>query len=224
MINDFKNMSHTGFFTSYFSESSEISEKLLAQKGKISHIVDVLFAAWQKGRWVFVCGNGGSAGTATHFVADLIKTTVSAPQEKGLRAVALADNIPLMSATTNDWGWHEAYNGILNTYWEKGSIVFAFSVHGGSGKDRAGIQSQNLLRALQFAKDHGGTAIGISGFDGGAMKTLADISVVVPSNSVALVESFHVVLFHLVTFRLKELITQSHAALREKPRRRAASR
>lgn len=203
-------MSHTGYSTEYLRESAAISERLLKQTEAISRITDVLFDAWKKGRWVFVCGNGGSAGTATHFVGDLIKTTVSGPEERGLRAIALSDNIPLISATMNDWGWHEAYNGVLNTYWSKGSIVIAFSVHGGSGKDKAGIQSQNLLRALQFAKEHGGTAIGISGYDGGAMKDVADISVVVPAHSVPLVESFHVVLFHLITFRLKELISEAH--------------
>lgn len=217
-IKNFKNMSHTRFTTTYLAESAEISRKLLDQNKAISRVVDALFDAWKKGKWVFVIGNGGSAGTATHFVADLIKTTVSAPEEKGLRAIALADNIPLISATTNDWGWHEAYNGILNTYWEKGSIVIAFSVHGGSGKDKAGIQSQNLLKALQFAKDNGGTAIGISGFDGGAMKDIADISVVVPTHSVPLAESFHVVLFHLITFRLKELLARAHTKMRRKGR------
>ncbi|TSC55308.1 MAG: D-sedoheptulose 7-phosphate isomerase [Parcubacteria group bacterium Greene0416_79] len=187
-------------------ESADISEKLLKQTKAISAVVDVLFNAWKKGKWVFVIGNGGSAGTATHFVGDLIKTTIEHPHEKGLRAIALADNVPMISAAVNDWGWHEAYTGILNTYWSKGSIVIAFSVHGGAGKDKAGAWSQNLLKALQFAKDNGGVAVGISGFDGGAMKDIADISVVVPAHSTPLVESYHVVLFHLITFRLKELI------------------
>ena len=199
-------MSHTAFATSYLTESAEISRKLLDQNKSIARVVDALFDAWKKGCWVFVCGNGGSAGTATHFVGDLIKTTIEEPHEKGLRALALADNIPMLSAAVNDWGWHDAYTGILNTYWSKGSIVIAFSVHGGAGKDKAGAWSQNLLKALQFAKDNGGTAIGISGFDGGAMKEIADISIVVPAHSTPLVESYHVVLFHLITFRLKELI------------------
>lgn len=199
-------MSHTAFATTYLTESADISRKLLEQNKTISRVVDALFDAWKKGRWVFVLGNGGSASTATHFVGDLIKTTIEHPHERGLRAVALVDNIPMLSAAVNDWGWHDAYTGILNTYWSKGSIVIAFSVHGGAGKDKAGKWSQNLLKALQFAKDNGGVAIGISGFDGGAMKDIADISVVIPAHSTPLVESFHVVLFHLITFRLKELI------------------
>ena len=180
-------MSHEGYSEAYLKESAEISENLLKQTKAISRVVDVLFDAWKKGKWVFVIGNGGSAGTATHFVGDLIKTTIEHPHEKGLRAIALADNITMISAAVNDWGWHEAYTGILNTYWSKGSIVIAFSVHGGAGKDKAGAWSQNLLKALQFAKDNNGTAIGISGFDGGAMKDIADVSVVVPAHSTPLV-------------------------------------
>ncbi len=209
-------MSHATFATNYLTESADISKKLLKQNKAISRVVDALFDAWKKGKWVFVIGNGGSAGTATHFVGDLIKTTIEHPHERGLRAIALADNIPMISAAVNDWGWHEAYTGILNTYWSKGGIVIAFSVHGGAGKDKAGAWSQNLLKALQFAKDNGGTAIGISGFDGGAMKELADISVVVPAHSTPLVESYHVVLFHLITFRLKELIRNASVRKRKK--------
>lgn len=206
-------MSYTDYVQTYLTESAAISKRLEEQSGAISRVVDVLFEAWRNGTWVFVIGNGGSAGTATHFVADLVKTTVNSPEEKGIRAIALADNIPLVSAATNDWGWPDVYQGALNTYWERGSVVIAFSVHGGSGGDKAGTWSQNLLKALQFAKDHGGTAVAFSGFDGGAMKNLADISVVVPADSTPLVESFHVVLAHLIAFRLKELI---HGASRQK--------
>lgn len=192
----------------FLEDSAKVSLLLKKQNKAISQVVEALFNAWKNGNWVFVVGNGGSAGTATHFVGDLIKTTIDRPEHKGLRAVALGDNIPMISAATNDWGWHDAYTGVLNTYWSKGGVVIAFSVHGGAGKDKGGAWSQNLLKALQFAKDNGGTAIGISGFDGGAMKDLSDISVVVPADSTPLVESFHVILFHLITFRLKELISK----------------
>lgn len=194
----------------YLKNSAEISKKLLKQSKAISAVVDVLYEAWKKGRWVFVLGNGGSAGTATHFVADLVKTTITSQKDKGIKAIALADNIPLISAATNDWGWNDVYAGALNTYWEEGSVVIAFSVHGSSGSDKAGAWSQNLLKALQFAKDNSGIAIGISGFDGGAMKKMSDISLVVPSDSTPLVESFHVVLFHLITFCLKEKIAKAN--------------
>lgn len=81
-------------------------------------------------------------------------------------------------------------------------------MHGGSGTDLGGQWSQNLLKGLQYIKDRGGKTIGLSGFDGGPMKTLVDIPIVVPAYSTPFVESFHVVLHHLIVFRLKEMIAE----------------
>jgi D-sedoheptulose 7-phosphate isomerase len=150
-------------------------------------------------------GNGGSASTATHFTCDLSKVTI-VENKKRFKVIGLNDNIPLVSALTNDEGWSEIYVEQLKNHFENGDIVIAFSVHGGSGSDKAGVWSQNLLKAMQYAKDNGGTAIGFSGFDGGFMKDLADICVVVPFDSTPHVESFHLILEHLITFCLRKKI------------------
>jgi D-sedoheptulose 7-phosphate isomerase len=177
----------------------------------VDRTIEALFAAWQRGNTVFTCGNGGSAGTATHLAADLFKCTI-APGRPRLRAMSLVDNVPLMSALTNDDGWDKVYEEQLKTLFRPGDVVLAISVHGGSGRDKAGLWSQNLLRALQYAKDNGGQAIGFSGFDGGAMKELCDVCVVVPYQTTPHVEAYHVVIHHLVTFCLAEKIRNSHAS------------
>jgi D-sedoheptulose 7-phosphate isomerase len=177
----------------------------------VDRAIEALFAAWQRGNTVFTCGNGGSAGTATHLAADLFKCTI-APGRPRLRAMSLVDNVPLMSALTNDDGWDKVYEEQLKTLFRPGDVVLAISVHGGSGRDKAGLWSQNLLRALQYAKDNGGQAIGFSGFDGGAMKELCDVCVVVPYQTTPHVEAYHVVIHHLVTFCLAEKIRNSHAS------------
>ncbi len=171
----------------------------------IDRAIEMLFQAWQRGNTVFTCGNGGSAGTATHFAADLFKCTIVADQPR-LRVISLVDNIPLVSALVNDDGWENVYTEQLKTLFRPGDVVVGISVHGGSGRDKAGLWSQNLLRALHYARERGGHALGFSGFDGGAMKELADVCVVVPYNTTPHVESFHVVLHHLVTFCLAERI------------------
>lgn len=199
--------SNTEYLETYLQDCEHVSHSLREQLEQQARIVDRIFEAWENGNTIYVVGNGGSAGTATHFVADLVKTTIDRPTQRGVRAMALVDNIPLVSAATNDWGWGEVYQGQLRTFWREGDVVIGFSVHGGSGSDKAGAWSQNLLKALQFAKDNKGTAIGFSGFDGGAMKDLCDICVVVPAETTPLVEAFHVVLFHGITFRLKERLT-----------------
>jgi len=173
---------------------------------KIDNVISLLFEVWKEGKWVYIMGNGGSASTATHFVADLAKTICEKPEDRGIRAMSLVDNIPLISALVNDWGWDNIYTNQLATYYVEGGVGIGISVHGGSGTDLAGEWSQNLLKGLQYIKDRGGKTIGLSGFDGGPMKNLCDIGIVVPENSTPLVESFHVVLQHLIVFGLKEKI------------------
>jgi D-sedoheptulose 7-phosphate isomerase len=82
-------------------------------------------------------------------------------------------------------------------------------VHGGAGKDKAGLWSQNLLKAMKYAKEKGGKTIGIAGFDGGPMKEIADVCIIVPANSTPQVESFHLALAHLISNCLKEKIAKS---------------
>jgi len=174
-------------------------------RAAIDRAIELLFAAWQRGNTIFTCGNGGSASTASHLVADLSKCTI-VPDRPRLRAVSLVENIPLVSALVNDEGWDNVYVEQLKTWFRPGDVVIGISVHGGSGRDHAGQWSQNLLRAMQYARDHRGYALGFSGFDGGAMKNLAHVCVVVPYNTTPHVEAFHVVLHHLVTFCLAERI------------------
>jgi D-sedoheptulose 7-phosphate isomerase len=190
----------------FFSKSIDVINALPTLS--VARIIDILFVAWKNGNNVFLIGNGGSASTATHFASDLVKTVVDSPDKRGLRATALVDNIPLSSATVNDWGKEHLFTAPLRTFFNPGDIVVAFSVHGGAGRDKDGAWSQNLLQAIQYAKDHGGKTIGFAGFDGGAMKDLCDECVVVPADSTPLVESLHVLLTHLITFRLKELINE----------------
>lgn len=196
-------MENTKFISKYFEEMHQIIGSMPIDK--INEVIDILFKAWKNGSRIFIMGNGGSASTATHFACDLSKVTI-VQNKKRFKVIGLNDNIPLVSALTNDEGWNEIYVEQLKSHFEKGDVAIAFSVHGGSGKDKAGAWSQNLLKALQFAKDNGGTAIGFSGFDGGAMKDMADVCVVVPFNSTPHVESFHLVLEHLITFCLLEKI------------------
>jgi len=188
----------------YLSESQDILKKL--DRSAIDKAIQILFEAWKNDKQVFVVGNGGSASTSTHFACDLNKW-VSDEAEKKFRAFALVDNIPLMSALTNDNGWGEVYVEQLRNFFRKGDVLVAISVHGGSGSDKAGPWSQNLLKAVKYVKDNGGKVVGLSGFDGGVLRTAADACVVVPAESTPHVEGMHLVLTHLMSEQLRELIS-----------------
>jgi D-sedoheptulose 7-phosphate isomerase len=194
------------YIREYFSEMKRVAEAIsVDDTGKA---VELLYGAWRDGKGVFICGNGGSASTATHFACDLVKTV--APQGKrGFRAECLNDNIPLILALVNDEGFDNLYIEQLKTKFQPGDVLICVSVHGGAGKDKAGLWSQNLLKAMKYAQEVGGKAIGLSGFDGGPMKEIADAWVVVPANSTPQVESFHLALGHVICACLKKKIEES---------------
>jgi D-sedoheptulose 7-phosphate isomerase len=192
----------------YLSEVSQIAEGL--DRKSIDEAIRILHEAWKEDKQIFVIGNGGSASTSTHFACDLNKW-VSDEADRKFRAFALVDNIPLMSALTNDNGWGEVYVDQLRNFFRKGDVLVAISVHGGSGSDKAGPWSQNLLRAVKYVKDNGGKVVGLSGFDGGVLKTAADACIVVPANSTPHVEGMHLVLTHLMAEQLRALISAKDA-------------
>jgi len=195
---------HSEFIESYLRGVAGVVSSV--SREDIESVIEILYDAWRRGSTVFVAGNGGSASTATHFAADLNKY-VSSEAHRRFRAFALVDNIPLVSALTNDEGWGEIYSYQLESFMKEGDVYVAISVHGGSGSDKAGPWSQNLLKAVKVTREKKGKVVGLVGFDGGELRKLADASIVVPANSTPQVEGFHLVLTHLISQRLKELIS-----------------
>jgi len=194
------------FLERYLSEMKEIIENMPVEA--IDRAVELLFDTWQKENQVFICGNGGSASTATHFVCDLSKSTI-VEDKKRFKAYCLNDNVPLMTALINDEGFDNLFYEQLKGRFQENDVFICISVHGGAGEDKAFLWSQNLLKAMKYAKDLGGKTIGLSGFDGGPMGRMADVCIVVPVNSTPHVESFHLALEHLICNCLKDKIAKS---------------
>lgn len=176
-------------------------------KEDIDKSIEILDSARKEGRKIFVIGNGGSASTATHFACDLNKYT-SVDSQKRFRAISLEDNAALMTALVNDEGWDNVYSYQLENLMDDGDCIVAISVHGGTGKDKASVWSQNLLKAVKMVQSHGGKAVALVGFDGGVLKEVADACVVVPINSTPQVEGFHLVLTHLICHLIRERLTK----------------
>jgi D-sedoheptulose 7-phosphate isomerase len=200
-------MKNQTFIAGYLDEMKMVTDKI--SREDINKVVELLYEAWEQDRRVFICGNGGSAGTASHFACDLAKATI-VDSQKRFKAICLNDNAPLISALTNDNGFDNLYVEQLYNLYQPGDVLVCLSVHGGAGKDKAGLWSQNLLKAMKYVSENGGRTIGLSGFDGGPMKDIADACVVVPADSTPQVESFHLALEHLVCSCLKEKIMESN--------------
>lgn len=192
------------YIDSFLQGIVEICENI-SQKD-IDLVVEQLFKAWWNQNNIFLIGNGGSAGAALHFTADLNNCTIRTDSVHPVHALSLVDNMVRYSALVNDWGWENVYVEQLKNYFRPGDIVFAFSVHGGTGKDMASAWSQNLVKALKYAQDNGGKALALTGFDGGVMKKFCDACIVIPYNTTPHVEGFYGVIHHLITERLTEKI------------------
>ena len=199
-------MSDENLIQRFTAETRDVLERL--DRSRVEAVVDVLFEAWQQQQTVYVFGNGGSASTAQHLAADLFKCTL-VPGKPRFRVLCLNDNMPLISALTNDDGWDQVYEAQLRTWWRPGDVAFGVSVHGGVGSDQAGPWSQNVVRGLRYAVEHGGAAVGMAGFDGGVMAEMCDACIVVPAESTPQVEGMHVVLHHLISTAVRERIERS---------------
>ena len=195
------------YIDNYFREMELICKRI--NRADIDRVIEILYSAWKYEKTIFLMGNGGSASTATHMACDLSKCTI-VEGKKRMRAICLNDNIPLMSAWINDHGFDNLYSEQLKNLMRNGDVLIGISVHGGTGKDKAGLWSQNLLKAMKIARDeYGATLIGFSGFDGGVFTEICNTCVVVPFNSTPQVESFHLALEHLITNCLKEKIEKN---------------
>jgi len=177
----------------------------MLDRDKIDQIIEAMYDTWKNGKRMYLMGNGGSASTASHLVNDFGKCT-ALPGKKRFKVMGLTDNPALITALVNDNGFDNLYSEQLLNFMEPGDALVGFSAHGGSGKDKAGLWSQNLLKAYMIAKDYGLKTIGFSGYDGGVMKEICDLCIVVPFHNTQHVENFHLSLGHLMCNRLIQKI------------------
>lgn len=174
----------------YFEELQRVVASL--SHDGVDHIADLLVKTYEEGRMLYVFGNGGSASLASHLACDLGKGTAYCNGGKRFRVLALTDNLPTLTAWANDSGYEEVFSEQLRNFVQPQDVAFAIS---GSGN------SKNVLNALQVAREAGATTLGISGFQGGEMKSLCDICVVVPSNNMQIIEDLHQAIAHSI-FRI----------------------
>jgi D-sedoheptulose 7-phosphate isomerase len=152
--------------------------------------------AYNSNQSIYVIGNGGSAANASHFAQDLAKGIFfDAPVTKTMKAISLADNIAYITAIANDTGYQNIFSAQLNTYAQDSDVLICIS---GSGN------SENILEAVKAAKQKNMFVIGVTGFDGGQLNSIANFSVHVPLHEMCTVESIHSIIFHLIVLELRE--------------------
>jgi len=192
-----------GFFTenieqfskSYFSYLKEIFDKVDLSEIKI--FVELLLSARESGATIFFIGNGGSAATASHFVNDLAFGTHE--YEKPFKAISITDNVSVLTALGNDYGYGEIFVRQLKVYAKKGDVVVGISASG---------NSQNLISAFNYAKSSGIKTIALTAFDGGRMKVIADNCIHIPTEDKEYgpAEDVHMILDHLISSYLMRIL------------------
>ena len=165
----------------------------------VASAVEVLLRARDNERTVFIVGNGGSASTASHMATDLCKVT-AVDGQPGVRAVSLPDNVALLTAWSNDEAYDQSFSGPLQAYMKPGDVLIAISASG---------RSTNVLEATRVANRIGAETIGLTGFGGGDLASLVQISVVVPADDYGLVEDAHLAINHSLTAAVKARIWDS---------------
>ncbi len=186
-----------GFYENYLKELKKSIDSLAVED--LEEVTRILKEAYIKDKQIFVFGNGGSAATASHFVCDLGKGTVVKGKER-FRVIGLNDNIPLLTAWSNDLAYEECFKEQLVNLLQEGDVVIAFSASG---------NSKNILKAVEYAKSKGATTVGFIGFEGGELAKIAHKSVVVRSDNMERIEDIHLILEHMIKSCLKETISAS---------------
>jgi len=185
-----------GGFELYAARLAELAASVSESAARLA---EAIWQAYESGRFVFLCGNGGSGANASHFCEDLGKGIL--PDDwlerddcRRLKAISLTDNVPYILAWANDTGYERIFVEQLKNLAGAGDLLVAIS---GSGN------SENVVRAVQWANEHGLKTFGVVGYDGGRVKRLAGESLHVPSHEMGMVEAVHAAVFHWVVDQLR---------------------
>ncbi len=165
-------------------------------------VADALMDNWRARMQLFLLGNGGSAATASHMMNDINKFTLVEGRHR-FRAIALTDNVPLMTAVGNDQSYHDVFVEPLKNLLQPGDTVIAISASG---------NSPNVVKAVEYAKTNGAKVIGFCGRPGGKLAQLADLKVIIPSDRIGQQEDGHMILDHVLSFALRERLRQEPGA------------
>ena len=176
----------------YIDELRAVLDRL--DHAMVDRFTEAIWRGYEQGRTLFIFGNGGSAALASHLATDMGKGTVAGERAR-LRVISLTDNVPLMTAWANDFGYENIFAEQLRGLAQRGDLALAIS---GSGNSR------NVVLGIEAAREAGATAMVLTGFDGGRVKELCELCLVVPSNNMQHVEDAHLCAAHAIFTAIRE--------------------
>ena len=164
-----------------------------------------IFERYLSGRFVYILGNGGSGANSSHLCEDLGKgTALEDENARRLKVLSLTDNTSYILAWANDTSYERVFVEQLKNLGEAGDLVLAIS---GSGN------SPNVLRAVEWANEHGLETFGITGYSGGKLKAMVHKCFHVDCHDMGVVETLHMVAFHYVVGRVYSRVLEHNQNL-----------
>lgn len=161
---------------------------------KVSQAIEWFRESRDTGRHIFVCGNGGSASTASHFACDIVKGA-SYKQDKRFRIMALTDSLPTLTAYSNDVSYESVFVEQLKNFAQPGDVVMGISSSG---------NSPNVVQAVEYGNSIGCRTIGLSGRDGGKLAPMAQLNIHVDDPHTGRIEDAHMIVCHMIGYYFME--------------------
>lgn len=183
-----------GFYKKYLEKLNNASNSI--DEDGILTLSNNIKDCWENNRQVFFCGNGGSAGNANHLVNDFYYG-VARSKGKGLRAISLCANTPLITCLANDTGYENIFSEQIANQGNTGDLLIVLS---GSGN------SKNIINGIIEAKNKKIITTGIIGYDGGKAKELLDLCIHVKINDMQISEDFQLIIGHMIMQHLSKMI------------------
>lgn len=160
----------------------------LLDEKELENACRLLLSAYREKRQIFVAGNGGSAGTANHFSCDFGKNAVKSQTDRP-KILSLSANIEVLTALGNDFSYADVFTEQLKNQMNDGDVILLISASG---------NSPNVVSAAEYVKSRGGKVIGMTGFSGGKLKELSDVSLHIACESYEESEDLHMILTHMI--------------------------
>ncbi len=186
-----RKMDKVKFIENSLLESAQIKQKIFSECAEqILKAVDVISNAFRNGKKLLLCGNGGSAADSQHIATEFVIRLNPKIKRPGLPAIAITTDTSNLTAGGNDIGFENTFARTVEALGNTGDVLIGISTSG---------NSENVIRAVKTAKEKGMTVIGFLGRDGGRMKELCDIAIIVPSNNTQRIQEGHITIGHIIS-------------------------
>ena len=179
-------------------ESAEIIKESVSLSNKIQDAVLEIYNSLIDGNKIYLFGNGGSAADAQHIAAELIGRYKI--ERESIPAVSLTTDTSILSSLSNDYSFETIFSRQCESLVEKNDIVIAISTSG---------NSKNVINGIITAKKKGAKIIGLLGNNGGEMKNLIDIPIIVNSSSTDKIQEVHRIIYHIICDLIEQKISSN---------------